>query len=78
MASDARLTVRFDLDTHEGREAMDLFLSGPELLQAVRDVDDWLRSQVKYTDQPDPVLEAYRRTRTLLRDSLPVRLREAL
>jgi hypothetical protein len=78
MASDAQLTVRFDLDTHEGREAMDLFLSGPELLNAVREVDQWLRSQVKYTEQTDEVRAAYQAVRDRLRDSLPVRLREAL
>ena len=65
MASEARLTVTFDLDTPEGREAMDIFLSGPELLRAVRDVDQWLRSQVKHTDQPEPALEAYQRVRRL-------------
>jgi len=78
MASDAQLTVHFDLDTREGRDAMDLFLSGPELLQAVREVDAWLRTQVKYTDQPEPVLEAYQRVREKLRDAIPSRLQEVL
>lgn len=78
MASEARLTVTFDLDTPEGREAMDLFLSGPELLRAVRDVDQWLRNQVKYTEQPEAAIEAYSRVRTHLRDAIPSRLQEAL
>lgn len=78
MASEARLTVTFDLDTPEGREAMDLFLSGPELLRAVRDVDQWLRSQVKYTEQPDDVRFAYQAVRDRLREELPTRLQEIL
>jgi hypothetical protein len=78
VASDAQLTVHFDLGTQEGRDAMDLFLSGPELLRAVREIDQWLRNQVKYTDQPEPVLEAYQRVREKLRDAIPSRLQEAL
>ena len=78
MASDAQLTVHFDLDTQEGREALDLFLSGRELLQAVQELDQWLRSQVKHTDQPQPALDAYQRAREFLRHAIPSRLQEVL
>ena len=78
MASEARLTVTFDLDTPEGREAMDLFLSGPELLRAVRDVDQWLRNQVKYTEQTAEARFAYESVRDRLRDAIPDRLQEVL
>ena len=78
MAADAAVTIRLDLDTEEGREAMDVFLSAGELLHAVRTVDQWLRNQVKYGTRSEEATTALQEARDILRAEIPSRLQERL
>ena len=78
MSNQTKVILTFDLGTPAGREALDTVISSHELLNAVREVDNLLRSKIKYNDVSPEVSNALEEIRSRLREELPARIKEFL
>lgn len=78
MSNQTKVILTFDLGTPAGREALDTVISSHELLSAVREVDNLLRSKLKYNDVSPEVSSALEEIRSCLREELPARIKEFL
>lgn len=59
-----KATLEFDLP--EDQEAFDRAREGGTLFAAMTEFDQYLRSQIKYGDHPEPAEEAYAGARAML------------
>ena len=68
-------TLEFDLNDEGERIRHQLCLDAPNILSAIQDHFEWLRSQIKYAPEtvPPEIVETFERCRTELFEALETR-----